>query len=630
MLRMCPRHGFSIGQQVETFYYGVDPSVRSMLDAAANGSLYRKTPTAALEIISNMAESNVGWQDNRREKKVGFLEMDALIAITAKLDGLTHQMAQLQAQKSIPVKSVNQIQGSAEMVGGSSSDMSFMPDMSCEGIQCFGGDSVNYVGNQGRQQYNPYSFSYNPGWRNHPNFGWRPSENYVGPLHFNPPKHPTQQKPPQQPPKPPQGAGPSMPPGFKPHDSKSNLEDMLAKYIAGNEMRWQNHDAMMQRVETQLGQLATQMATRAPGTLPSDTEKNPKCVNAVTVTSPIKQEVIDVEGDVKEKELSKQRSEDAREKGKSLNSNSNIDINSLPFPQRAKQLQLDTQFSKFLEIFKKLHINIPFAEALAQMPSCAKFLKEILSNKRKLVDFETVKLSGECYAILQNKLPPKLKDPGSFSIPCTIGTSNFSKALCDLGASINLMTYSCFEKLKIGEVKPTTISLQLADRSIKYPRGVVEDVLVKVDKFIFPVDFVVLDMAEDREIPLILGRPFLATGKALIDVQKGELVLRLNDESVVFNVFQSIKYPNDTSDCFRIDATDELVECGLQELIGEDPLEICLTDSCPGELENEDIKEYMQYLEAGRPISKTVNSRIGELGHIPKPLKALTDYFGWD
>ncbi|XP_075496446.1 uncharacterized protein LOC142533519 [Primulina tabacum] len=215
MLRMCPRHGFSVGQQIETFYYGVDPSVRSMLDAAAKGSLYRKTPTAALEIISNMAESNVGWQDNRREKKVRFLEMDALTAITAKLDGLTHQMAQLQVQKSIPIN-----------------DTPFLPDMSCEGIQCFGGDSVNYVGNQGRQQYNPYSFSYNPGWRNHPNFGWIPSENSVEQLQFNPPQHPTQQKPPQQPPKPPQGAGPSMPPGFKPQDSKSNIEDMLAKYIA--------------------------------------------------------------------------------------------------------------------------------------------------------------------------------------------------------------------------------------------------------------------------------------------------------------------------------------------------------------------------------------------------------------
>ncbi|XP_073019313.1 uncharacterized protein [Primulina eburnea] len=521
MLRMCPRHGFSVGQQVETFYYGVDPSVRSMLDAAANGSLYRKTPTAALEIISNMAESNVGWQDNRREKKVGFLEMDALTAITAKLDGLTHQMSQLQAQKSIPVKSVNQIQGNAEIVGGPSCDMPFMPDMPGEEIQCFGGDSVNYLGNQGRQQNNPYSFSYNPGWRNHPNFGWRHSENAVMPLQFNPPQHRMQQKPPQQPPKPPQGVGPSMPPGFKPQDGKSNLEDMLAKYIAGNEMRWQNHDAMMQRVETQLGQLATQMATRAPGSLPSDTEKNPKGVNAVTVTSPIKQEVIVVESDVKEKRPLNQGPNDAREEG----------------------------------------------------------------------------------------------------------TSFFAKALCDLGASINLMPYSCFEKLGIGEVKPTTISLQLADRSIKFPRGVVEDVLVKVDKFIFPVDFVVLDMEEDREIPLILGRPFLATGKALIDVQKGELVLRLNDESVVFNVFQSIKYPNDKSDCFRIDATDELVECIWQELIGEDPLEVCLTDSRSEELENEDIKEYMLYLEAGleeEKLLRVLRDNIKAIGWSIADIKGIS------
>ncbi|XP_073309920.1 uncharacterized protein [Primulina huaijiensis] len=276
-----------------------------------------------------------------------------------------------------------------------------------------------------------------------------------------------------------------MPPGFKPQDSKSNLEDMLAKNIAGNEMRWQNHDAMMQSVETQLGQLATQISTRAPGSLPSDTEKNPNGVNEVTVTSPIKQEVVDVEDDVKEKGSSKKRSEDARETSKSLNSNPTIDINSLQFPQREKQMQLDTQFSKFLEIFKKLHINIPFAEALAQMPSYAKFPKETLSNKRKLVDFETVKLSEECSAILQNKLPPKTKDPGSFSIPCTIGTSFFSKALYDLGASINLMSYSCFEKLKIGEVKPTPITLQLADRSIKYPRGVVEDVLKKLTSSFF-------------------------------------------------------------------------------------------------------------------------------------------------
>ncbi|KAL5555463.1 hypothetical protein UlMin_037699 [Ulmus minor] len=154
------------------------------------------------------------------------------------------------------------------------------------------------------------------------------------------------------------------------------------------------------------------------------------------------------------------------------------------------------------------------------MPKYTKFMKEILSKKRKLEDYETVMLNEECNAVLQQKLPQKLKDLGSFTIPCTIGSCNFDKVLCDLGASINLMPLFVFRKLGLGEVKPTSISLQLADQSVKYPRGVIEDVLIKVDKFIFPTDFVVLDMEEDREIPLILGRPFLATGRTLIDVQQ--------------------------------------------------------------------------------------------------------------
>ncbi|KAL5539346.1 hypothetical protein UlMin_042284 [Ulmus minor] len=145
------------------------------------------------------------------------------------------------------------------------------------------------------------------------------------------------------------------------------------------------------------------------------------------------------------------------------------------------------------------------------MPKYAKFLKEVLSNKRRLEGNEKVMLTEECSAILQRKLPQKLKDPGSFTIPCTIGDFEFDKVLCDLGASINLMPLSIFRKLGLGEVKPTTVTLQLADRSIKHPRGIIEDVLVKVDKFIFPADFIVLDMEEDREVPLILGRPFLAT-----------------------------------------------------------------------------------------------------------------------
>ncbi|KAL8511190.1 hypothetical protein ACS0TY_017857 [Phlomoides rotata] len=182
------------------------------------------------------------------------------------------------------------------------------------------------------------------------------------------------------------------------------------------------------------------------------------------------------------------------------------------------------------------------------MPHYAKFLKDIMSNKRRMGEYETVTLTEECSAILQAKLPPKLKDPDSFTLPCKIGKDGKYRALCDLGASINLMPLSLFKTLGLGELKPTTMNLQLADRTVTYPRGIVEDVLVKIDKFIFPVDFVVLDMVEDRSIPLILGRPFLATGGTMIDVRNGELTLDVNGKKVSFNILKAMKFHSNEED----------------------------------------------------------------------------------
>ncbi|XP_022845337.1 uncharacterized protein LOC111368339 [Olea europaea var. sylvestris] len=183
------------------------------------------------------------------------------------------------------------------------------------------------------------------------------------------------------------------------------------------------------------------------------------------------------------------------------------------------------------------------------MPNYAKFMKEVISNKQKLEEYETVKLTEECSAIFQKKLPQKRKDPDSFTIPCTIGSSSFEKALCDLGASINLMLLSV---------------PHLPTRN--YGRRV-----GKVEKFIFPADFVVLDMEEDQEIPLILGRLFLATGRALIDVQGGQLTLRVNEEEVRFNIYQAMKYSDDNYTCHRIDFIDSAVKD--EKLCIEDPLE---------------------------------------------------------
>ena len=158
----------------------------------------------------------------------------------------------------------------------------------------------------------------------------------------------------------------------------------------------------------------------------------------------------------------------------------NVPIPPVLFSQRFKQSRLDKEFEKFVKIFKQLYINIPFVDAISQISSCAKFFKEIMSKKRCLENHETIALMEECSALIQNKLPPKLKNLVSFSIPRTIGNINFLNALCDLDASVSLILLCVVRKLCLNELKRTSISLQLTDRLVKYPLGVLEKVLIKV------------------------------------------------------------------------------------------------------------------------------------------------------
>ncbi|XP_021996223.1 uncharacterized protein LOC110893421 [Helianthus annuus] len=204
------------------------------------------------------------------------------------------------------------------------------------------------------------------------------------------------------------------------------------------------------------------------------------------------------------------------------------------------------------------------------MPKYAKFLKDILSNKQKLEDMSCVVMNESCSAILQNRLPTKMGDPGSFTLPCLIGNMSVSHALADLGASINLMPYKVFTKLDLGEPSPTRMSIPLADRSIKYPRGFVENMLVKIDKFVFPVDFVILDMDEDSRVPLILGRPFLNTARTIVDVAAGQITLRVNDEHVTFDIKRSMQHPQSQDDAlYYVDIVDTYVSTHFQGTIEE-------------------------------------------------------------
>ncbi|XP_022851546.1 uncharacterized protein LOC111373272 [Olea europaea var. sylvestris] len=213
----------------------------------------------------------------------------------------------------------------------------------------------------------------------------------------------------------------------------------------------------------------------------------------------------------------------------------------------------------FLKGYRERSWTSSLPSAIAQMSNYVKFLKEILSNKRRLEEHGTVCLNEKCSAILLKKLSPELKDLGSFTIPYTIGSNYFEHFLCDLGASVNLMPLFVYRSLGLGEAKPTIISLQLIDRSIKRPKGIIEDVLVKVGKFIFSADFIILDLEEDLKIPLILRRPFLATGRVLIDVYNQKMILRVDNEQDIFNIFEEIKHPMTSNTCCQIDVFEELV-----------------------------------------------------------------------
>ena len=178
------------------------------------------------------------------------------------------------------------------------------------------------------------------------------------------------------------------------------------------------------------------------------------------------------------------------------------------------------------------------------MPHYAKLMKDILSKKRKFDEDGVVNLSATCSAVIQKNLPLKMQDPGSFTIPCTTGNCEFGRALCDSRASINLMPLSVVKRISLGELTLTTMTLQMADRSMAQLKGILKDLLIKVGKFIFPLDFVVIDIEEDKQVPLLLGRPFLTTGAPLNDVKKGKLTLRMGEEEVHFNLNQSLKHPD--------------------------------------------------------------------------------------
>ncbi|GKA54181.1 reverse transcriptase domain-containing protein [Tanacetum coccineum] len=221
---------------------------------------------------------------------------------------------------------------------------------------------------------------------------------------------------------------------------------------------------------------------------------------------------------------------------------------SIPYPSRLNDQKLhekaNNQMLKFLQIVQILHFNISFVDALLHMPKFASTFKSLFSNKEKSFELANTPLNENCLAVLLKKLPEKLGDLDKFLIPCDFPKLVECLALADLGASINLIPLFVWKKLSLLELTPTRMTLELANRSVSYPVGVAKDVIVKVGKFHFSADFVVVDYDVDPHVPLILGRPFLRTARALVDVYVEELILRDEDKQLIFHADNTSKHPH--------------------------------------------------------------------------------------
>ncbi|CAN6687755.1 unnamed protein product [Malus baccata var. baccata] len=603
LVASCPQHQMKEELLLQYFYEGLLPLERQMLDASAGGALVDKTPMAAKVLIANRALNaqqyeGVGQRGPPRHQVHEVSSTSDLHSQLATLISIVSQMAEGMKMQGPVVCGVCSIQG-------------HVSEKCPQLIENGGWESANAIGFQSQNQsrHDPYSNTYNPGWRDHPNFKWRDPQQPQNQGGFR-------QQPPGFFPKtydPPQNQAQSGPSASGTSLDNDALLKILTKLSNGQEDQakaMQNQDKRVDQLEKQIGQIAEFVGKfRDPGQLPSSTIPNPKggfeSAKAITLrsgkevgagptskTGHNEDEILQMEEEESRLPTAKvvpplpqvpktPNLPNLSHKGKNVSNSvhTNVFPSNVPFPSRFMQTKKEEAENDILETFRKVQVNIPLLDAIKQVPRYAKFLKELCTTRKRMSTKEVVKVSENVSAILQRKLPPKCKDPGSFTIPCVIGNTRFESAMLDLGASINVMPYSIYASMNLGALKNDGVIIQLADRSNAYPKRVLEDVLVQVNHLVFPADFYVLEMDESDHapsLPILLGRPFMKTARTKIDVYSGTLSMEFDGEVVNFNLSDSIKYPSEDHSCFSIDIIDSLAQGYLDDL-NDDALEKVIT-----------------------------------------------------
>ncbi|CAN6723349.1 unnamed protein product [Malus baccata var. baccata] len=503
LVASCPQHQMKEELLLQYFYEGLLPLERQMLDASAGGALVDKTPMAAKVLIANRALNaqqyeGVGQRGPPRHQVHEVSSTSDIHSQLANLTSIVSQMAEGMKIQGPVVCGVCSIQGHASEK---------CPQL----IENGGWESANAIGFQSQNQprHDPYSNTYNPGWRDHPNFKWREPQQHQNQGGFR-------QQPPGFFPKPygpPQNQAQSGPSASGTSLDNDALLKILTKLSNGQEDQakaMQNQDKRVDQLEKQIGQIAEFVGKfRDPGQLPSSTIPNPKggfeSAKAITLrsgkevgasttskTGHNEDELLELEEEESKQPTAKvvpplpqvpnvPNLPNLSPKGKNVSNSvhTNVFPSNVPFPSRFMQTKKEEAEKDILETFRKVQVNIPLLDAIKQIPRYAKFLKELCTTRKRMSTKEVVKVGENVSAILQRKLPPKCKDPGSFTIPCVIGNTRFESAMLDLGASINVMPYSIYASMNLGALKNDGVIIQLADRSNAYPKGVLEDVLVQ-------------------------------------------------------------------------------------------------------------------------------------------------------
>ncbi|GJV46189.1 reverse transcriptase domain-containing protein [Tanacetum coccineum] len=626
MLRACPHHGFTELTQIDTFYNGLNENDQDSLNAAAGGNLLSKTTREALNIIEN--KSKVRYSRNKPNvSRVNTNSRESSSKTDERIDKLADQIStlvEIVTKKVVTPATVKAVEESCVICGDAHAYYNCNATDSNQSSVCAATGTYNQVAppNRASNQMAPPGFApmqnsqnrynqnqgqgnnFNRGNNFHGNQGFQAPINHAPNFQnqgfqnqpFQAPNNQVQQ-----------GISNEFSSYMKSNDQMMrNMQNQINslkgefKHEIQNTMKTQQtvlmnqQNAFQNNLHNMLSGFSQNQASTS-GTLPSNIIPNPKGeMKAITTRSGVAYEGPSIPTNPSPKKVVGRETEKTTDKEKTNFQRSTAHIqppvNPIPipepdvpktlpklnisYPSRHNDQKLrekaTNQMEKFFQIFQDLHFDISFADALLLMPKFASTITSLLTNKDKLFELAKIPLNENCLAMLLKKLPEKFRDPGKFLIPCNFLRMDVCHALADLGASINLMPLSIWKKLSLPELTPTRMTLELADRSITRPKGVAEDVFVKVGKFHFPTDFVVVDFEADPRVPLILGRSFLRTGRALIDVYGEEITLRVNDEAVTFNLNQTTRYSSTYDDMSvnRIDVIDVACEEYAQEVLG--------------------------------------------------------------